>query len=126
MGKENNNRFYEDFDRVNRELNQITNGPKKEQKAIDPKRKIFDGEHDPDPSDVFDKWEREKKLNSVVASYPTSESNVEFLKAKREILNKLPIDTIDKANLKLSKQIVHGDFYLDNSTYVLTISYNLL
>ena len=31
MGKENNNRFYEDFDRVNRELNQITNGPKKEQ-----------------------------------------------------------------------------------------------
>ena len=56
MGKENNNRFYEDFDRVNRELNQITNGPKKEQKAIDPKRKIFDGEHDPDPSDVFDKW----------------------------------------------------------------------
>ena len=88
MGKENNNRFYEDFDRVNRELNQITNGPKKEQKAIDPKRKIFDGEHDPDPSDVFDKWEREKKLNSVVASYPTSESNVEFLKAKREILKK--------------------------------------
>ena len=87
MGKENN-RFYEDFDRVNRELNQITNGPKKEQKAIDPKRKIFDGEHDPDPSDVFDKWEREKKLNSVVASYPTSESNVEFLKAKREILKK--------------------------------------
>ena len=60
MGKENNNRFYEDFDRVNRELNQITNGPKKEQKAIDPKRKIFDGEHDPDPSDVFDKWERER------------------------------------------------------------------
>ena len=55
MGKENKNRFYEDFDRVNRELNQITNGPKKEQKAIDPKRKIFDGEHDPDPSDVFDK-----------------------------------------------------------------------
>ena len=88
MGKENNNRFYEDFDRVNRELNQITNGPKKEQKAIDPKRKIFDGEHDPDPSDVFDKWEREKKLNSVVASYPTSKSNVEFLKAKREILKK--------------------------------------
>ena len=77
MGKENNNRFYEDFDRVNRELNQITNGPKKEKKAIDPKRKIFDGEHDPDPSDVFDKWEREKKLNSVVASYPTSESNVD-------------------------------------------------
>ena len=29
-------------------------------------------------------------------------------------MNKLPIDTIDKANLKLSKQIVHGDFYLDN------------
>ena len=44
--------------------------------------------YDPDPSDVFDKWEREKKLNSVVASYPTSESNVEFLKAKREILKK--------------------------------------
>lgn len=88
MGKENKNRFYEDFDRVNRELNQITNGPKKEQKAIDPKRKIFDGEHDPDPSDVFDKWEREKKLDSVVACYPTSKSNVEFLKAKREILKK--------------------------------------
>ncbi len=38
----------------------------------------------------------------------------EILKAKRKILNKLPIDTLDKANLKLSKQIVHGDFYLDN------------
>ena len=68
--------------------NRLAELDQKEQKAIDPKRKIFDGEHDPDPSDVFDKWEREKKLNSVVASYPTSESNVEFLKAKREILKK--------------------------------------
>lgn len=88
MGKENNNRFYEDFDRVNRELDQITNGSKKEPKTIDPNRKIFYGGNDPDPSDVFSKWEREKKLDSVVTSYPTSKSNVEFLKAKREMLKR--------------------------------------
>ena len=62
MGKENNNRFYEDFDRVNRELNQITNGPKKEQKAIDPKRKIFDGEHD----HLMFLTREKKKKNSIL------------------------------------------------------------
>lgn len=88
MGKENNNRFYEDFDRVNRELNQIASGPKREPKIIDPNRKIFDGGNDPDPSDVFDKWEKEKKLDSVVASYPASRSNVDFLKEKRTMLKR--------------------------------------
>ncbi len=84
MGKENNNRFYEGFDGINRKLDRITN----KSKNFDTNRKIFNGGNDPDPSDVFDKWEREKKLDTVITSYPTSKSNVEFLKEKRAMLRK--------------------------------------
>lgn len=106
MEEKRKNEFFNEYQRLNDEIDSMTKKKNKQSVKYDPNRKIFDGGKDPDPAAVLEKWRKEKELNEALENYRKPTQTLDFLKDKRERLKQEQERAKKKKENTLKKAVI--------------------